>query len=97
MCRSVEGKIAAFNKRLEGVEKIFKDFERRFGLTFVKTVCGAKEDLSGVFINGLGNKTESSTLQHAVSCKGGVNGYPGGSYMLQQKFRLAWENLSHKG
>ena len=97
MCRSVEKDVQGFNERLSAVEKQFNSIASKYGLTIDKTVCGAKDALSGLFVDGLGNKSESSTLQNAVSCKGSVNGFPGGSYMLQQKFRFAWDLLSQKG
>ncbi|XP_066928528.1 uncharacterized protein [Clytia hemisphaerica] len=97
MCRSVEKDVAGFHERLAIVEKQFNTIASKYGLTIDKTVCGAKDALSGLFVDGLGNKSESSALQAAVACKGGVNGYPGGSYMLQQKFRFAWDLLSEKG
>ena len=97
MCRSVEKKVIEFNARLKIVEREFDNIKAVYGLKIDKTICGAKDALSGLFVDGLGNKSESSAVQEAVSCKGGVNGYQGGSYMLQQKFRFAWDILSQKG
>lgn len=97
MCRSVEKDVQKFKQRLDIVKTAFKAAEAKYGLTLEITECGAKDALSGIFVDGLGNKSEASSLQEAVSCKGGVNGYAGGSYMLQQKFRFAWDLLSQKG
>lgn len=97
MCRSVEKDVDAFKLKLAKVDALFTAIAKKYGLNLTPTVCGAKDALSGLFVDGLGNKSEASSLQEAVSCKGGVNGYAGGSYMLQQKFRFAWDVISQKG
>ena len=97
MCRSVEKDVDAFTQRLNKVKTQFESVASQYGLNLNTTVCGAKDALSGIFVDGLGNKSEASSLQEAVACKGGVNGYAGGSYMLQQKFRFAWDLISQKG
>lgn len=97
MCRSVEKDVVAFKEKLDKVRAKFTEIANQYGLILTPTECGAKDALSGLFVDGLGNKSEASSVQEAVSCKGGVNGYPGGSYMLQQKFRFAWDVISQKG
>ena len=96
MCRCVENDIKGFNAKCSDIESLFAMVESNHKLSIVKTVCGAKDALSGIFVDGLGNKSEAACVQEAVACKGGVNGFPGGSYMLQQKFRFSWDLLSQK-
>ncbi|XP_047137259.1 uncharacterized protein LOC100198634 isoform X1 [Hydra vulgaris] len=82
--------------KIESLKIKFTKFVETYHLELLIQECDGKDAFSGLYIDGLGNKSEPSILQDTISCIPGVNGYPGGSYMLQQQLDFTWNILSQQ-
>lgn len=87
---------ALFIKRVNEFEAEVDKIVSQFKLKKEEQKCDAKDVISGLFVDGLANKTDPMIIQESTGCVGGVNGCPGGSYMLHQRFLFTWDILGQK-
>lgn len=94
--RTSRGLDKSFARKVKQFHDALTDITSRNQLALRVQKCDSKDVISGVYVDGLANKTDPNILQESTACIGGVNGYPGGSYMLQQKFEFTWDILGQK-